>query len=668
MFSHHRFKNNRKGVGTIFGMVFFLLIAVIIFASFAVLLNENTNLESTMSKARELDFAKANEHVLILNPIQPSGGGDLTANLQNTGSIAVNIIRIWAKPVIGDPTPKPLSITIAPGDTIPAVNLGNFGFDVNLNIGDDGITLISDRGSKFSYGQAVGNNGVDGSPGPAGATGAPGSTGPPGPSGAPGPSGSPGSVIDSSWWITASTTDVNSLIRPVGLVPVKPGDSQTFIYSSAPGYTISSVLVDGAPVSITGSYTFNTVAANHTISVSSTRSIFTITVLSGYGGSITPGGPFISVNLGASQSFTISSTVSGYRLVDVKIDGASQGPIASYTFSNVVSDHVISATFEGPPLFGIFKITASTNDIYSSITPSGSVLVNPGDSQTFTYSAANGYTIDKLLVDGVSTPITGSYTFSNVQVDHTISVSSTQSIFTITVLPGSGGSISPSGPYVSVNKGASQVFTITPYSGFDIVGISVDGAPVANGTSYTFTNVQANHMITATFIDQLIEGGLAQGIGSIAMEFPSFSHYDFSSSPANGTTAPTATYAFSVSGTDYTYLHLRIKNLDPWKRTITITSGSSMWAVTPFSATVKGDQWTACKLISNKLYYFSGSTYTQILPLGQWVDMYFGPTQASRSAGGIVPLNILLYGTATYPNGTVVDYGQNLPFIALKVN
>ena len=45
---------------------------------------------------------------------------------------------------------------------------------------------------------------------------------------------------------------------------------------------------------------------------------------------------------------TIFATITpntGYRIVDVVVDGVSQGPIGSYTFDNVTDDHTVSATF-----------------------------------------------------------------------------------------------------------------------------------------------------------------------------------------------------------------------------------------------------------------------------------------------------------------------------------
>ncbi len=74
-----------------------------------------------------------------------------------------------------------------------------------------------------------------------------------------------------------------------------------------------------------------------------------------------------------------------------------------------------------------YTISASS-DSNSTITPSGFVNVTAGASQTFTYSAANGYVISQVLVDQLPVPITGSYTFFDVQGPHTISVSASPNL------------------------------------------------------------------------------------------------------------------------------------------------------------------------------------------------------------------------------------------------
>lgn len=69
---------------------------------------------------------------------------------------------------------------------------------------------------------------------------------------------------------------------------------------------------------------------------------------------------------------------------------------------------------------------------------------------------------------------------------------------TITATAGTGGSISPSGA-ISVQEGNNQSFTITPGTNYSIASVMVDGANVGAISSYTFSNVRADHSISATF-------------------------------------------------------------------------------------------------------------------------------------------------------------------------
>ena len=70
--------------------------------------------------------------------------------------------------------------------------------------------------------------------------------------------------------------------------------------------------------------------------------------------------------------------------------------------------------------------------------------------------------------------------------------------FTITASAGQGGSIAPNGA-VSVAKGESKQFTITPSEGYEIEDVKVDGVSQGAKTAYEFTNVTKNHTIAASF-------------------------------------------------------------------------------------------------------------------------------------------------------------------------
>jgi hypothetical protein len=68
--------------------------------------------------------------------------------------------------------------------------------------------------------------------------------------------------------ITSSVGGGNGSISPAGAVAVSNGLDQTFIFTPADKYTIGTITVDGVPVPQPApAYTFKSVAANHSISV-----------------------------------------------------------------------------------------------------------------------------------------------------------------------------------------------------------------------------------------------------------------------------------------------------------------------------------------------------------------------------------------------------------------
>jgi hypothetical protein len=141
---------------------------------------------------------------------------------------------------------------------------------------------------------------------------------------------------------------------------------------------------------------------------------FTITASAAGNGSISPSGT-ITVNTGTDQTFAITPNIS-YHIKDVKVDGKSVGVVSSYTFTNVTGDHTIEVTFE----INTYIIQAFAN-LGGSISPSGTVTVNYGDSKTFTITPNSGYKISAVKVDGVSKGSISSYAFTNITSDHTIS-------------------------------------------------------------------------------------------------------------------------------------------------------------------------------------------------------------------------------------------------------
>jgi hypothetical protein len=120
-------------------------------------------------------------------------------------------------------------------------------------------------------------------------------------------------------------------------------ESQPAEQEIAPGSTIAQgyTLTENAD----GSYSVTTTATpTPTTSPTSTPyADFGITASAGPGGTISPEGTQFAYP-GSGYTYTITPNV-GYQILDVLVDGISQGNISTYTFTYIQRSHEISATF-----------------------------------------------------------------------------------------------------------------------------------------------------------------------------------------------------------------------------------------------------------------------------------------------------------------------------------
>lgn len=308
---------------------------------------------------------------------------------------------------------------------------------------------------------------------------------------------SSGHTITASFVPTAthtitSTAGSGGSINPSGSLVVTEGSDQTFSIMPNIGYKIINVFVDEVSAGLVSSYTFYNVTSTHSISAAfEPTPTYTITASSGSGGSVTPAG-VTTVNDGASQAYQIIPA-DGYRITDVLIDNVSVGPVSTYSFSNVTSNHTISASFS----ILTYTINASA-ETGGSINPSGTITLNHGSSQTFTFSPEPGMMISSVTVDDVSAGNPSQYTLSNITGNHSIRVRFSVITNTINSSAGTGGSISPQGN-VQVNYGENQSFSIEANTGYYVSGVLVDNNPAGPVTNYTFNNVTSPHSISASF-------------------------------------------------------------------------------------------------------------------------------------------------------------------------
>lgn len=293
--------------------------------------------------------------------------------------------------------------------------------------------------------------------------------------------------------IVTATSGSNGSISPSGLVKVLYGNNQTFTFIPSSGYHVLNYVVDGVTYPNASSYTFNNVISDHSISVNFASDTLSIIASAGANGRIIPSGT-VRVGYLTNQSFSIVPDT-GYHIFDLLVDGSSVGRLSNYTFTSVIVDHLISASFAIDTL--TITATAGSN---GTISPSGNIKILYGFNQSFTITPNIGYHVLDLLVDGISVGSVESYTFNNVRTNHTISASFTINTYTITATAGPHGTITPSGS-ISVNHGSSRAFTIAPDLGYHINVVNVDGVPVSidSTNTYTFSNITANHTIDVSF-------------------------------------------------------------------------------------------------------------------------------------------------------------------------
>lgn len=291
----------------------------------------------------------------------------------------------------------------------------------------------------------------------------------------------------------SASAGANGSISPSGAIKANYGANQKFTFTANTGYEISNVVVDGSSVGKISEYEFKNVTSNHTINVVFEPKQYIITATAEEHGKITPSGQ-IKVNYGATLEFSIIPDP-GYYIAELIIDGVKQATITkTYKFANVTSDHTIRVKFLGET----FTIIATFGG-HGSITPSGEVKLGYNSSQTFTFTPDPGYIILSIYVDGEAlSPISDTYTFSNIKSDHSIHVVFAIKTYTITTIASNGGSIDPVGQ-VKVNHGTDQAFIIVPSTGYHIADVIVDEQSMGSLTQYTFMNVTSDHSINVIF-------------------------------------------------------------------------------------------------------------------------------------------------------------------------
>jgi hypothetical protein len=167
--------------------------------------------------------------------------------------------------------------------------------------------------------------------------------------------------------------------------------------------------------------------------------------------------------------------------------------------------------------------------------------------------------------------------------------------------------------------------------------------------------------------------GVAQGIGSIAMDFPGFKIYTFNSRPDVGSVLPTPS-SHSVSKNSYLVFRVPIWNVDPDGRDIVLSRDSRVWCSITQQSTMKSGTFKLIDVNDNTGQIIALSRNSVTMPYTDDTEsspptvLYFGydlrGSDMTNDFPQTVPLNILLYGGIS---GGTDNYGQNLPFVSIRI-
>ena len=265
-----------------------------------------------------------------------------------------------------------------------------------------------------------------------------------------------------------------------------------------------------------------------TDSISGMTVVYDIVASAGTGGTIMPSGT-VPVTEGGSKTFTISANV-GWHILDVVVDGGSQGVITEYTFADVHEDHTIAASFSQNEY--MLTINVVGNGHVDADPPTGPYHF--GDSVELTAVADLGWSFSKWEGD-----VTGSVNPAVVIIDETPAVTATftQDQYTLTVTPSGSGSVSKNPDKATYTYGEIVQLTANPQTGWSF---SVWGGDLSGSVNPTDIVMNGNKAVTATFTINsytLSVGYAGTGTGTVDLNPPggTYTHGTIVTLTANAT-------------------------------------------------------------------------------------------------------------------------------------
>ena len=277
---------------------------------------------------------------------------------------------------------------------------------------------------------------------------------------------------------------------------VSQGGSVTLSAVPAKNFYFVGWVRDGQVVSNSTNYTVSNVQSNVGVTAKFAQTFVTVKAEANNpnGGNVVGGG---TITYGGSTTLS-AKAYSGYVFTGWKEGDTVISRDASIKLNNLTVDRKITAVFEKTTR----TIVLNSYPAEGGKTEGGGTFAC-GQGTTIKATPASGYKFVSWMINNQVVSRDATCKIEKIEYDCTITaVFEKEGITAFEISSGvatTGGTISPSGK-VNVAKGTNVTYTITPKSGFAILAVAVDGIQVGPVSSYTFTNVQAPHTISAAFV------------------------------------------------------------------------------------------------------------------------------------------------------------------------
>ena len=314
-----------------------------------------------------------------------------------------------------------------------------------------------------------------------------------------------GALPETSTYTISASADPNGIIAPSGSVTVNAGSDQSFNITSHTGYNVNVVRVDGVPVGSVTSYTFPSVAADHTISAtfsaSSTGTTPTVTV--------TPNAPGITT----LQALMVTVAVSG---------GAEKPtPTGTVTLTSGSYTSAVTSLASGQTIVTIpaGALAVGNDTLTATYSP---------DSSSPTYTSATGTALVTV------TPAPPVATLSSASLSFSAIVGATSAVQTVQLSNSGGSALAITS--ISLSGTGASAFAQSSNCGGSLAAGSSCNIPV------TFSpNSAANYSATLSVVDNAAGSPHTVSLSGAGIAFT------VAASPAAQTTLPGSAAAFTIT-------------------------------------------------------------------------------------------------------------------------